>query len=202
MNLEVFSKLCQALGVKFPKSFVVSGSFSSQNPHYREVMSATEHYNLHKSIDNNYPTSNFFGEEYTAIPVYDIYSSVGFSEKDEDELDYPVSRELKRTGWLSQFTRDVSSLAFVIAAGDAMEPTIRGGDMMLVDRSVRRIDREGIYIIRAGNGDELLVRRCVRSLKGGSLSVSADNPSYMTESEVSDADLDVLGRAVWLGKRL
>ena len=65
-------------------------------------------------------------------------------------------------------------------ASDDMEPTLRIGDIAVVDRTVTAVDRSGIYLIDAG-GEELL-RRFSRALDG-SLRVSCDNSERRIEAD-------------------
>ncbi len=85
-------------------------------------------------------------------------------------------------------------------AGDSMEPTLSNADLVLVDRSVQRIGRDGLYIIAVE--EDLLVKRCQIDLETRAVIVISDNPAYET-IRVTDRDrLDVLGRVVWLGRVL
>lgn len=78
-----------------------------------------------------------------------------------------------------------------------MEPTLRDGDEILVDRSPRPL-RSGLHVIRLD--DVLLVKR-LEPGSAGTLIIISDNPAY-PRMERRRADVAVLGRVVWKGGRV
>ena len=104
-----------------------------------------------------------------------------------------------KRAWIErELMTHVSDLALVTVASDAMEPTIRLGSVVLVDRSRPAITEDGIYVIRLGTNP--LVRRLQRTYEGG-IYVRCDNAAYH-DQKIEDHDvqsLDILGRVVWLG---
>ena len=87
-----------------------------------------------------------------------------------------------------------------------MEPTLRAGDVILVDGRANQPDREGVYILRM-NG-MLLVKR-IQAMPGGVLKIMSDNPAYQpfmidtsSVEQPGDGSLAILGRVVWSGRRL
>lgn len=144
-------------------------------------------------------TLDFAGEAYSAVPVYDIRAAAGAGALNGDEA--PETFGLHRTQWLSRLTRaSLDVLALITVAGDSMWETLHDGDQVLVDRSVRIVGRDGIYVIRLG--DELQVKRVSRHPATKRLTVTSDNPRYPTYSDVDPEALDVIGRVVWLGRNL
>jgi phage repressor protein C with HTH and peptisase S24 domain len=92
--------------------------------------------------------------------------------------------------------RSPQNLALLTASGDSMDPTIRDGDLLLVDTSARRIEGSFIYVLAIGGG--LLVKR-IDLRRDGSVILKSDNPKYAAE-EVPAAEtptLQVLGQVVW-----
>jgi phage repressor protein C with HTH and peptisase S24 domain len=84
------------------------------------------------------------------------------------------------------------------AVGESMVPSIRHGDLLLVDTTDRGISSFGIYVLEIGG--ERLVKRVQRKLDG-SLVLISDNPTYETD-QVSGAMLQnvtVIGKVVWRG---
>ena len=83
-----------------------------------------------------------------------------------------------------------------------MEPTLRPGDIILIDKSNSAASRDGIYVIRIDNA--LLVKR-VQRLPGNIIKISSDNPTY-EPFEVNAADkhedIAIIGRVVWTGRRV
>lgn len=93
------------------------------------------------------------------------------------------------------------NLMQIRVSGDAMEPTLRAGDVILIDRRARTPDREGIYILRMGG---MLLAKRIQALPGGKVRVISDNPMFAPwEVDISDAasDLSIVGRVVWSGRR-
>lgn len=78
-----------------------------------------------------------------------------------------------------------------------MEPTLRDGDEILVDRTARPM-RAGIHVIRLD--DMLLVKR-LEPGPGGILRVISDNGAY-PRIERPAHEVEIVGRVVWKGGRL
>ena len=78
-----------------------------------------------------------------------------------------------------------------------MEPALRDGDEILVDRTPRAL-RAGIHVVRID--DVLLVKRIER-LGAEQLRLISDNPAY-APVERPIAAVEVVGRVVWTGGRL
>jgi phage repressor protein C with HTH and peptisase S24 domain len=89
------------------------------------------------------------------------------------------------------------SLIALEVAGDAMAPTIREGDVVVVDCSTQPL-REAVYVLVIG--DVPVVRRIGMKPAGGCVAI-CDNPRYGSE-DVDRAALQVLGRVVWKGGKL
>ena len=78
-----------------------------------------------------------------------------------------------------------------------MEPLLRAGDEVLVDRSDRPF-RDGIHVVRLE--DTLLVKR-VAAQGGGRLSLLSQNLAY-PPIEVEAGNIEIIGRVVWKSGRL
>ena len=87
-------------------------------------------------------------------------------------------------------------------SGDSMEPTLRRGDMILVDCRITSPDVDGVYIVRI-NG-VMLVKR-LQILPGNLIRVSTDNPAFLSfEIRTNDERkaMTIVGRAIWFGRAL
>lgn len=83
--------------------------------------------------------------------------------------------------------------------GDSMQPTIMDGDIVLVDTAQRRIDdQDRIWAI--AYGDLGMIRR-VRVTPRGSWLLMPDN-SVVRPDEVGDGEVAVIGRVIWIGRRI
>lgn len=105
-----------------------------------------------------------------------------------------------RENWLhGLYSGDVKHLKVVRGRGDSMEPTIRDGDTVLVDTSVRRIDdQDRIWAI--SYGDLGMIRR-IRVTPKGSWMLMPDN-SVVRPDEVGDGETFIIGRVIWIGRRI
>lgn len=92
--------------------------------------------------------------------------------------------------------RAPQNLALLTASGDSMDPTIRDGDLLLVDTSARDIQSSRVYVLEVNGA--LLVKRIQMRLDG-SLIVKSDNAAYEAEAvRAEDAGtLRILGQVVW-----
>jgi phage repressor protein C with HTH and peptisase S24 domain len=84
--------------------------------------------------------------------------------------------------------------------GDSMEPTLGDGDDILVDGDdgADRL-RDGVYVLRVG--EALIVKRV--AVKPGGIAITSDNPRASPDwSDVDPASLSVIGRVVWVGRRM
>lgn len=101
--------------------------------------------------------------------------------------------------WLqSVIHRDLTSLCLISNAGDAMEPTLSSGDLVIVDRSVTTVSGSALYALESAG--VVLIRRLDPRL-GGGMRVIADNHRYPPQ-DVASEDLNcfrLLGEVVWAG---
>jgi hypothetical protein len=109
----------------------------------------------------------------------------------------PIGAFRFSTQWIRQQGLDPAQLTAILVTGDSMEPTLRDGDEILVDRSARGL-RDGVYVVRVGDG--LLVKRLDLGQPGHIVLIS-DNQVYRPFQLAHD-DLEVIGRVVWKSGRL
>lgn len=139
---------------------------------------------------------------YVALPLYnDVRASAGYGavngiERADDALMF-------KEDWIKfELGARPQDLCLIRVHGDSMEPTLRAGDVILVDHSACRPDREGIYILRMG---EMLIVKRLQAVLGGQLRVISDNPafdSWVLKLADIGVDVDIVGRVVWSGRRL
>lgn len=139
---------------------------------------------------------------YVALPLYnDIRAAAGHGAVVDQE--HPDDALIFNALWLRvEIGARPQDLCLIHVSGDSMEPTLRAGDVILVNRQACRPDREGIYIVRVG--DMLLVKR-LQALPGGKVKVTSDNPAFESWTiNLADpgADVVIVGRVVWSGRRI
>ncbi|WP_298174591.1 LexA family transcriptional regulator [Novosphingobium sp.] len=117
-------------------------------------------------------------------------------------LDGPVGSEKRvfSRSWLRNFTRAApEQLFWTLGDGDSMEPTIRSGEVILIDRSqdvLRTAD--GIWAVTVG---EIVQVKRLRPRASGAVEILSDNPAVPPDLAV-DGELHIIGRVVAVVRRL
>lgn len=115
-----------------------------------------------------------------------------------EELGGPVESIELEVSWLKRnvtFT-DVDNLWLLTNVGDSMAPTIRDGDLILVDNGVNSVAYDAIYVF--GINGQIRINRIQRELDGG-LRVISDNPRYHDQLITSDrrGEIGIAARVVY-----
>ena len=132
--------------------------------------------------------------EWADVPRLPLGASAGPGAVSGGEL--PVGQLRFSARWLKTHGLDAAMLSAIEVEGDSMDPTLRDGDEILVDRTPRPL-RAGIHVLRLD--DVLLVKRVERA--GDALRLISDNRAY-PEIERAAGEVEILGRVVWKGGRL
>lgn len=112
-------------------------------------------------------------------------------------LDYAVFR----VDWLKAISNNsYDELMVYIVDDDSMEPTLRSGDHVLVEPTADQMRGDGIYVIKMSGG--LAIKRVVFTPEGDYVSVMSDNSVYPSHDQVSRSSIGLVGRVVWVGRRL
>lgn len=133
--------------------------------------------------------------DWADIPRLPLGASAGPGTLAHDAA--PTDRLRFSGRWLRLQGLEPGMLSVIEVEGDSMEPTLRDGDEILVDRSPRPL-RSGLHVIRLD--DMLLVKR-LEPGAAGTLLVISDNPAY-PRMERSRTDVAIIGRVVWKGGRI
>lgn len=91
------------------------------------------------------------------------------------------------------------NLFWALGDGDSMEPTIRSGELILIDRS-QQTPRMGDGIWAVAWGEIGMIKR-LRQLPDGSVEIHSDNP-LIPPARAVDGELHVIGRVVAVVRRL
>lgn len=134
------------------------------------------------------------------VPRYDVGASAGFGALDGSE------RATAHLGFSQAWLKKVSpsrpeNLSIIGVQGDSMLPALADGDEIMVDQAdaADRL-RDGIYVLR--RDDTLLVKRLAMHPGTRKLTVSSDNPAYPSWTDCAPADLVIVGRVVWAGRKI
>jgi phage repressor protein C with HTH and peptisase S24 domain len=117
-------------------------------------------------------------------------------------VDGPVAAETRSfsRGWLLSITRAAPEhLFWAIGDGDSMEPTIRSGEVVLIDRS-QLTPRMGEGIWALTWGDVGMIKR-VRPLPDGTIELHSDN-AHVRPIAAADGEVNIVGRVVAVVRRL
>lgn len=134
------------------------------------------------------------------VPRLEVRASAGHGTTAEDER--PIARLGFHSSWLREITGgSPAGLSIIRVSGDSMAPTLADGDEILVDGgdAAERL-RDGIYVLRVD--DSLMVKRLALNPAARSITIVSDNPAYPTWPDRDPAEIAVIGRAIWAGRRI
>lgn len=133
--------------------------------------------------------------EWVDVPRLDIGASAGPGALPHDEAAFDAFRFSRR--WLAEQGLEGAQLSAITVEGDSMEPLLRDGDEILVDRAPRAF-RDGVHVVRLG--DTLMVKRVAQG-SAGRFALLSQNLAY-PPVEVCAEEIEVIGRVVWKGGRI
>lgn len=117
-------------------------------------------------------------------------------------LDAHVSAEKRHfsRAWLRYFTHAApEQLFWTQGDGDSMEPTIRSGEVILIDRSqISPRMGDGIWAIAFG---EVGMIKRLRPMPDGTVEIHSDNP-HVRPALAADGELHIIGRVVAVVRKL
>jgi phage repressor protein C with HTH and peptisase S24 domain len=140
------------------------------------------------------------GARPVAVPLLDVGASAGAGAAVEGE------RTRAHVAFDPAWLRKVASggpdgLSIIRVEGDSMLPTLADGDEILVDRcDGRQRLRDGIYVLRLEGA--LMVKRLAFNPVNRNVTISSDNSAYPSWADCDPAKVELVGRAVWVGRRL
>lgn len=140
--------------------------------------------------------------DYVSIP---IYNAKIFLDEKAKEPEHTAGFMAFKNDWLmSEFGANKANLYLFHVKDDSMEPTLKKGDVVIVDKKNNVLDRDGLYLLRT-EGAAAFIKR-VQRLPGGSLRLLCDNAAYKPieakTAQIENGDIVTVGRVVWSGKRL
>ena len=135
------------------------------------------------------------GGEWVEVPRLPLEASAGPGAVGAAEIPFDAFRFSRR--WLREQGLEPALLSSIRVLGDSMDPLLRDGDEILVDRTPRPF-REGVHVVRLG---EALHVKLLQAVPPGGMRLISKNPAY-EPVEVAMSDVDVVGRVVWKGGRL
>lgn len=140
-------------------------------------------------------------ENCTELPIRgNVSASMGYGLTVYDETQtgtYAISNKLAKDLGIN-----LNKSEIIFAKGDSMEPTIIGGDSLLVDLTKKEIHDGAIYCVRIDG--ELYAKR-LQKLPPSKIKVISDNkekydPFYIDLTQNIDFDFDIIGEIRWWGR--
>ena len=133
--------------------------------------------------------------DWVEVPRLPLEASAGPGAVGAAEIPFDAFRFSRR--WLREQGLEPALLSSIRVMGDSMDPLLRDGDEILVDRTPRPF-REGVHVVRLG---EALHVKLLQAVPPDRLRLISKNAAY-EPVEVGMADVDVVGRVVWKGGRI
>lgn len=138
-------------------------------------------------------------EDYVLIPQLAVGASAGNGAVPGSES--PLATLAFQANWVRSVANGrPEALSVIGVEGDSMLPTLADGDQILVDTDDRERLRDGIYVLRTD--DALLVKRLSVHPGTRRLAIRSDNDAYPSWDDCDPAGVTVIGRVVWVGRRL
>ena len=133
-------------------------------------------------------------DDWFEVPRLSLDASAGPGAFSAEEISFDSFRFSRR--WLREMGLEGADLTAIRVEGDSMEPLLRSGDEIFVDRNKR--GGEGVFVVRIG--DALHVKQ-VQSRGPGDIALISANDAY-APIELAREEIEVIGRVVWKGGRL
>jgi hypothetical protein len=137
-------------------------------------------------------TEKFFRVKYfSSVRASAGGGSVGFGEDFEQMT---VDRKLVHSFFpnLSEEELNTKEIEAINVDGESMEPTLKNGSIVFVDRTKKDINKDGIFIVSTPGG--LFIKRLNRRVDG-SIELISDNELYSPEL-LSPDEVEIVGKVV------
>lgn len=135
----------------------------------------------------------------TRLPYYDLRAAAGAGQINEHGMEEVAAFEVP-TNWLrNDLGIDPNKALVMKVVGDSMEPHIRSGEMVIVDRAATAVKTDGIYVFEHGGVTQVKRLQCIH---GEGVQVISENSKYrsylLPESRLSE--LHLVGRVAFFGR--
>ena len=187
-------RLSQTLGCTIADLIGVSSPPGIGSPLEQGNMDVTESPSL-RPIDAN-ATSNFIN-----IPEVEFQKPEGDVVVTKDSMPkgtWPLPRF-----YLESYLgiKSPADLVVIEVVGDSMEPALRPGDRVLVNTGDRLPSPPGIFVLWDGIGIVLKRLENIHGATPATFRIMSENPQHRTY-ELSADTADVIGRVVWMARRI
>lgn len=104
-----------------------------------------------------------------------------------------------RNSWLNTIATSKRNLILMRVTGDSMQPTLQGGDTVMIDIGRKHIKEGAIYALRVD--DTVIIKRLAHRI-GGKLMIISDNRQEFESYEANPEDVHVLGQIIFFSRVL
>ncbi|WP_051283995.1 LexA family transcriptional regulator [Desulforegula conservatrix] len=136
-------------------------------------------------------------DEFSFVPLYNVELAAGHGTLVESER--VTSRYAFRKEWVRKISSSPGSLALCLVKGDSMNPTLRDGDIVMIDTNRKTLSLNGIYSINLGG--LAAVKRLEMGLKD-KIRIISDNVAEYPTYEADLSDIIIIGQVVWYAREL
>ncbi len=140
------------------------------------------------------PTPELIASQLDLVPITSIDLAYGMGGT---YTDVPIEEEVLHfpRSWIKSITSTPPEfLTFVRGRGDSMSPTIHDDDMILVDRSQKRVrDQDAIWAITVG--DVGMIKRL--RMRANGVTILSDNDRVPPDEATGD-EVSIVGRVIYI----
>lgn len=144
------------------------------------------------------PTQAELADQFDLVPLAEVDISYGMGAAFVDEAPLVTVHQFPKE-WLAGITSSPSTSLFIARGrGTSMEPTLRDGDMLIIDRSERQVrDQDELWAFTIG---EIGMIKRLR-VRGEKVTILSDS-SLVPEDYAHPDEVNVVGRVVFIGRRM
>lgn len=124
--------------------------------------------------------NNNGGDALIPIPILSVQASAGAGI---ENFEPKIIGEVNVSPLLFKTQQSPKFLRLIEVVGDSMEPTLKDGDLVLIDTSKTGHGQDGVYVIALGG--ELLVKR-IQFEPNGDIRIISDNKRYSEKLYMQD----------------
>lgn len=138
---------------------------------------------------------------FVAVPYVNLRPSMGGGSYVEAEPDHGRPYHFQKSWIKYRLKADPAMLRIMHVEGDSMMPTLRDGDIILVDTARRAPTPPGIFVLHDGMG--LVAKRLehIPNSEPPKIRIVSDNPQYSPYEATID-EVNIVGRIRWFAREM
>ena len=146
------------------------------------------------------PTDDVIADQLDLVTIDEIDLAFGLGETFTDQIPVEITPRRFPRAWLAGLTdAPPSLLVFARGRGDSMMPTLLDGDIVLIDKSQTDFRQQDV-LWALTMGDAAMIKR-LRVRPSGRIAILSDNAT-VPQDEVDSSDIRIVGRVVFIGRRM